>query len=111
MNRWLNRLNGGRNGSSGNRSRGSYGMGMRHGQCDGSLKRLNQCDIGERVRVQSLMMMGNKSRRLMDMGLLPGTIIEISRVAPFGDPVAIKLRGFEMSFRQQEAKEIIVEQL
>lgn len=108
MNRWLNRFNGGKRG---NRGRGRHGMGRHHGQVGDNLRRLNQCDVGEKVRVQSLAMMGNKSRRLMDMGLLPGTIIEISRVAPFGDPVAIKLRGFEMSFRRQEAKGIIVEQL
>jgi len=105
MTRWLNRFNGC------NRGRRSRGMGKHHGQNEGNLRRLIQCDIGEKVRVQSLTMMGNKSRRLMDMGLLPGTIIEISRVAPFGDPVAIKLRGFEMSFRRQEAMGIIVEQL
>lgn len=111
MIRWLNRFNGRKRGNGGNRGRGCHGMGNNHGQNGGDLRRLNQCDVGEKVRVQSLVMMGNKSRRLMDMGLLPGTIIEISRVAPFGDPVAIKLRGFEMSFRRQEANGIIVEQL
>jgi len=72
-------------------------------------KNLDQCHIGEKVRVHSFKMLGNKSKRLMDMGLIPGTILEISRVAPFGDPVAIKLRGFQMSFRRNEAKDIIVE--
>ena len=76
-----------------------------------NLKNLDQCEVGEKVRVHSLRMKGHKSKRLMDMGLLPGTIIEISRIAPFGDPVAIKLRGFQMSFRKKEAEEIIVELL
>lgn len=117
MTGWLNRFNGGKGGNCSNRGRGHHGMGKHHGvgkhhgQIEDNLLRLNQCDVGEKVRVRSLTMKGNKSRRLMDMGLLPGTIIEISRVAPFGDPVAIKLRGFEMSFRRQEAKGIIVEQL
>lgn len=74
-------------------------------------KRLHQCQIGEKVRVHSLQMNGHKSKRLMDMGLLPGTILEVSRIAPFGDPVAIKLRGSQMSFRKKEAEEIIVELL
>jgi len=74
-------------------------------------KRLDQCGVGERVRVQSLQMNGYKSKRLMDLGLLPGTILEISRVAPFGDPVAIKLRGSQMSFRKKEAEAIIVEHI
>lgn len=72
-------------------------------------KNLDQCQIGEKVRVQSLRMSEHKSKRLMDMGLLPGTVLEIARVAPFGDPVAIKLRGFQMSFRRKEAEDIIVE--
>ncbi|GBF11253.1 ferrous iron transport protein A [Tepidibacillus sp. HK-1] len=43
------------------------------------------------------------------MGLLPGTVLEVSRIAPFGDPMAIKVRGFQMSFRKKEAEEILVE--
>lgn len=111
MTRWLTRFSGENKVNSDSGCRRRRGMGKHHGQNEDNLRRLNQCAVGEKVRVQSLSMRGNKSRRLMDMGLLPGTIVEISRVAPFGDPVAIKLRGFEMSFRRQEAKEIIVEQL
>ncbi len=74
-------------------------------------KSLNTCLIGEKVKVNSFKMKGNKTKRLMDMGLLPGTVIEVSRIAPFGDPIAIKLRGFQMSFRKKEAEEIIVELL
>ena len=72
-------------------------------------KNLNQCLIGEKVKVQSLNLKGGKSKRLMDMGLLPGTLIEVARIAPFGDPIVIKLRGFQMSFRKKEAEEILVE--
>ncbi|WP_339060340.1 FeoA family protein [Tepidibacillus marianensis] len=70
---------------------------------------LAQCRVGEKVRVKSLKMNEHKQKRLMDMGLLPGTTLEISRIAPFGDPLAVKLRGFQMSFRKQEAADIIVE--
>jgi len=75
------------------------------------MKHLSECRIGEKVRVQSLDLVAHKSKRLMDMGLLPGTVLEIARVAPFGDPVAIKLRGFQMSFRKKEAEGIIVEHI
>ncbi|MFV9511275.1 MULTISPECIES: FeoA family protein [Tepidibacillus] len=70
---------------------------------------LAQCRVGEKVRVKSLRMSERKQKRLMDMGLLPGTTLEITRFAPFGDPLAVKLRGFQMSFRKQEAEGIIVE--
>lgn len=71
-------------------------------------KKLTECQKGQLVRVQALQMNNYKSKRLMDMGLLPGTVLEISRFAPFGDPIAIKVRGFQMSFRKREAEEIIV---
>lgn len=90
-----------------NRNRGnSYFEGV-----NDNYKSLNQCNIGEKVLVHSLNMCGNRSKRLMDMGLLPGTLVEISRVAPFGDPVAIKLLGFQMSIRKKEAEKILVENL
>ena len=48
-------------------------------------------------------------KRLLNMGILPGTKIYIERVAPFGDPIEIKLRGFRLSLRKDEAKSIFVE--
>lgn len=74
-------------------------------------KKLSNCNVGERVQVYSFQMNEHKSKRLMDMGLLPGTFIEITRLAPFGDPVAIKVKGFQMSFRKQEADQILVKNL
>ena len=70
---------------------------------------LAQCRVGEKVRIKSFGLSGKKQKRLMDMGLLPGTTLEISRIAPFGDPLAVKVRGFQMSFRKQEAEGIVVE--
>lgn len=74
-------------------------------------KKLSSCNVGEKVRVYSFLMNEHKSKRLMDMGLIPGTIVEITRIAPFGDPVAIKVKGFQMSFRKQEAEEVLVKGL
>ncbi|MDK2952031.1 MAG: DtxR family transcriptional regulator, Mn-dependent transcriptional regulator [Kosmotogales bacterium] len=48
-------------------------------------------------------------KRLLNMGILPGTKIYIERFAPFGDPIEIKLRGFRLSLRKDEAKSIFVE--
>lgn len=72
-------------------------------------KKLNQCKIGDVVKVKSLNMSKKNSNRLMDMGLMPGTCLEISRLAPFRGPLAVKLRGFEISFRLKEAENIVVE--
>lgn len=47
--------------------------------------------------------------RLMAMGLTPGTLFRLKRVAPLGDPVEIEVRGFSLSLRRAEADVIRVE--
>ena len=53
---------------------------------------------------------GNKSaavkRRLVDMGLTPGTKITVKKTAPFGDPIEVTLRGYELSLRKEDASQI-----
>lgn len=46
--------------------------------------------------------------RLMEMGLLNGTPVELVRFAPLGDPVEIKLRGYHLTLRKHEAEQILV---
>ncbi|MFO8003539.1 ferrous iron transport protein A [Thioalkalivibrio sp.] len=48
-------------------------------------------------------------RKLLSMGLLPGTEFRITRIAPMGDPVEIALRGFRLSLRRGEAEAVMVE--
>ncbi len=67
---------------------------------------------GDQARIVGL----GKSRpeyrqKLMSMGLTPGATFQITRVAPLGDPVEIKVRGFSMSLRRDEADMIAVEKL
>jgi ferrous iron transport protein A len=45
----------------------------------------------------------------MAMGLINGTEVEFKKRAPLGDPVQIKVRGYDLSFRNNDAKNIIVE--
>lgn len=46
--------------------------------------------------------------RLMEMGLLVGTRVELIRFAPLGDPVEIKVRGYNLTLRKTEAEQILV---
>ena len=46
--------------------------------------------------------------RLLEMGLLVGTPVELVRFAPLGDPVEIKVRGYHLTLRKQEAEQILV---
>ena len=49
------------------------------------------------------------TRRLMDLGLIRGTAVEVVRVAPLGDPMEVRLRGFMLTLRRAEAEHITVE--
>jgi Fe2+ transport system protein FeoA len=49
--------------------------------------------------------------RLMEMGLLPGTTVEVVRLAPLGDPMDLRVRGFHLSIRRAEAAAVRVDRL
>ena len=54
---------------------------------------------------------GAVRRRILDMGVVPGTEVEVVRVAPLGDPVDFLIRGYHLSLRKEEAREILVEKV
>lgn len=62
-----------------------------------------QCGV-----VGSIGAKGPVRRRLMDMGVTPGVSIEVVKVAPLGDPIEIKIRGYELSLRKDEAQNIVL---
>jgi ferrous iron transport protein A len=54
---------------------------------------------------------GVNKRRLFDMGITPGTIIKVKKMAPVGDPMEIELRGYVMCLRKEEAAKITIEEI
>ena len=44
--------------------------------------------------------------RLLDMGLIPGTLVTVCKIAPMGDPIEIRLRGYELTIRMEDAEKI-----
>ncbi|MGR9045337.1 MAG: FeoA family protein [Gammaproteobacteria bacterium] len=50
-------------------------------------------------------------KRLLAMGLTPGTEFKVTRYAPMGDPIEIKLRGFSLTLRKDEASILLIEKL
>jgi len=48
------------------------------------------------------------ARRLMEMGVLPGTRVAVVRVAPLGDPIEIEVRSYSLSIRRREAAGIVL---
>lgn len=69
---------------------------------------LRQVNIGETVEVVSIKAQGELGRRIRDMGLIPGANLQITGRAPLKDPVAIRLQGFTLSLRNNEADHIFV---
>lgn len=73
------------------------------------LKPLSEMKAGEQGRITKVGGGGAVRRRLMDMGVIPRTMIEVERIAPMGDPIWIRLRGYQLSLRKEEAINISVE--
>ena len=74
-----------------------------------TIKLLSELENGERGRVVRIGVRGGIRRRLMDMGLVTGSEIEMERVAPLGDPIEIKIKGYDLSLRKEVASRIEVE--
>lgn len=70
---------------------------------------LAELSVGATATVKRLRCERSVSRRLMELGLLPGTPVTLRRVAPLGDPIELRLRGFSLSIRRAEAACIDVE--
>ncbi len=69
---------------------------------------LDQLAAGERAVIVSVDCPPNIARRLMELGVLPGTEVQVIRRAPLGDPLEIALRGVHLSLRKSEARHIDV---
>lgn len=70
---------------------------------------LSEIPIGQVVQVTLVAGEGSFRRRLMELGLVPGTRIELLRVAPLGDPLELLVRGASLSIRKAEASAIQVQ--
>lgn len=73
------------------------------------MKTLKEVPCGETVKVTKLTGEGPVKRRIMDMGITKGVDVFVRKVAPFGDPVEITVRGYELSVRKADAEMILVE--
>lgn len=72
---------------------------------------LNEVPVGDTVKVIKLEGDGPTKRRIMDMGITKNTEIFVRKLAPLGDPIQINLRGYELSIRKEDAKNIRVEKI
>ncbi|MCP5277756.1 MAG: ferrous iron transport protein A [Thiobacillus sp.] len=77
---------------------------------------LKDLQVGDRAKVAGFLEGSGSGtnpyrRKLLSMGLTPGAELSVTRVAPMGDPVEIRVRGFALSVRRDEAASLSVEKL
>ena len=70
---------------------------------------LRQMAAGQRGTITKVTAMGELGRRIRDMGLVPGASLQVQGRAPLKDPVAVRVRDFTLSLRNNEADYIHVE--
>lgn len=73
------------------------------------LLKLSELAIGQTAAIRELPKTGVAFIRLREMGLLVGTPVKLVRIAPLGDPIEIKVRGYSLTLRKSEAAGILVE--
>ncbi|MCU0104524.1 ferrous iron transport protein A [Acholeplasma vituli] len=72
-------------------------------KCDEQKLRLDQLKPGQKGRVLTIDSATKEiKRRLLDMGVTPGVIVEIKRIAPLGDPFDIKIRDYDLCIRKAD---------
>ncbi|MEP6849833.1 MAG: ferrous iron transport protein A [Acidobacteriota bacterium] len=69
---------------------------------------LTNVPVGSSARVVAVNGNSRISRRLMEMGVVPGVSVEMVKTAPFGDPIEIRVRGYSLAMRKNEADSIDV---
>lgn len=70
---------------------------------------LDTIPVGTKVKVKRISKDASVKRRLLDMGVVPGVIVEVIGKAPLGDPIEILLRGYKLTLRKSEASNIFIE--
>ena len=70
--------------------------------------KLTEIAVGKKVQVVELLSKGLSRQRMLDLGIVPNTIIHVLRQSPFGDPTAYLIRDTCIALREEEAKNIMV---
>ncbi|QXM06839.1 FeoA family protein [Crassaminicella indica] len=71
-----------------------------------TLKELKPKTGGKIIKIMGT---GALKRRLMDMGVIRGTEVYVEKKAPLGDPIEVKIKGYSLTLRKEDAERIIIE--
>ena len=75
------------------------------------MRTLRDIKVGESATVVKVYGEGAIRRRIMDMGITKGVTIYVRKVAPLGDPIEVKVRGYELALRKEDAAQIEVKEV
>lgn len=70
---------------------------------------LTDIPIGESAKVTAVKGSNQITKRLMEMGVVPGVFVRMIKSAPFGDPLEVYVRGYHLAMRKTEAEQIEVQ--
>ena len=84
---------------------------MRSGRKGYKMMTLDGLKTGQSGKILQVNGQGALRHHLLDMGLTPGTVVTLRKVAPMGDPVQIELRGYELTLRLDEAQKMEIEEI
>ena len=79
-------------------------------ECTHRVKTLDKLDMGKTAVVKNINLDSSVKKRLMDMGLIKGEKIKITKKAPLGDPINITVKNYDLSLRREDAQNIEVEE-
>ena len=71
---------------------------------------INDLKIGQEGVILTVGGEGALRLRFLDMGLIPGTKVMLQKIAPMGDPIQIRLRGYELTIRREDAAKIVLKE-
>lgn len=72
---------------------------------------VNDLQIGQSGIIGQVGGEGALRLRFLDMGLIPGTCVQLDKVAPMGDPIQIQLRGYALTIRREDAAKITIKEV
>ena len=70
------------------------------------MRTIDDLTIGESGVISQVGGEGALRLRFLDMGLIPGTTVTLRKIAPMGDPIQIRVRGYELTIRREDARKI-----
>lgn len=83
---------------------------MDQGGAEGMItSKLKNLKPGQKCKIIKVRSRGETNKRILEMGVTPGSVVELERIAPLGDPIDVKVRGYHLSLRKEEADGIDVE--